>query len=94
MARPQTTRSIVGRAAGLFIAALVLSGCVSSGGLTGAGEDDGINPAANIESLTQVIQRNPRNAHALNVRGTAFANAGRLNEALRRSRSIQATCRR
>jgi tetratricopeptide (TPR) repeat protein len=38
--------------------------------------------AANIESLTAVIQSNPRDPGAYNVRGTAYAQAGRYKEAL------------
>src|SRR5690606_36416785 len=61
---------------------LLLAGCQSQSGLT----DFNVNPvpgsAVNITSLTEVVNKNPRDAAAYNVRGTAYGESGKFNEAL------------
>src|SRR5690606_21271450 len=69
--------------AALCVSALALSTCQS--GPTGelASFDLAQGSEQNIASLTAVIDRNPGDPEAYNVRGTAYGRGGRYNEALR-----------
>src|SRR5579872_3949603 len=74
------------RAAALLIAA-ALGGCssISSAVNTGAPEsEDAIyaGSPANIESLTDVVRRNPNDPQAYNMRGSVLGESGRYPEAL------------
>ncbi len=62
-----------------------LTGCISAPSgpdLDTAVIDPNAGSEANLASLTAVIQANPGDASAYNVRGTALGQAGRLQEAL------------
>ncbi|MCC7348678.1 MAG: tetratricopeptide repeat protein [Variibacter sp.] len=65
---------------------LAFGGCLMSGGSTTqpAVQDENTMAAspANIASLTDVIQRNPNDPQAYNVRGTVLGRAGRHQDAL------------
>ena len=72
--------------AALLLAATAACQTVQSGGLV----DPDAGSPQNIASLTDVVQSNPSDAAALNVRGTAFARAGRFDQAIGDfSRAIQ-----
>ncbi len=74
--------------------ALTLAACgTMDGGVNGArgprfaelDDPNNANPNAasnNIASLTEVVNRNPNDALALNTRGAAYARAGRFSEAI------------
>ena len=70
-------------AAAASVVALGLTACQSNTQIEKAID---LNPdqgsQENIASLTAVVERNPKNAEAYNVRGTAFGKAGRNCEAL------------
>ena len=78
------------RALGLFgvaiLTGLTLSGCQSSRGMGGVDIDTSAGSQVNIASLTAVVQQNPYDASAYNVRGTAYGKAGDLKAADRRLR--------
>ena len=74
-------------------AASLLSSCASFGNLTSASAPSAARPPvdedtalaaspANIQSLTEVIGRNPNDAQAYNVRGTVLGRGGRNAEAI------------
>ena len=76
------------RTAIALMAALALAAC-SSAGLNGVGtgapeSQDALyaTSPANIASLTDVVQRNPADPQAYNMRGAVFGQAGRYDEAL------------
>src|SRR5689334_13623686 len=78
---------ILGRSAAIFLAAAALAGCgatIATLDLTGSAEQETAQAAtpANIASLTEVVQRNPNDAQAYNMRGSVFGRAGRNQEAL------------
>ncbi|MEE9590749.1 MAG: tetratricopeptide repeat protein, partial [Hyphomicrobiaceae bacterium] len=72
------------------VAGLVLMGCQSSAGPSRAratigGSNTQLLGAAhtsNIASLSAAVDRNPHDAHALNTRGSAFAEAGNFARAI------------
>ena len=69
------------------LAALALGACSTMNGQLGATapeSEDAIyaSSPANIASLTEVVQRNPRDPQAYNMRGSVFGQAGRFSEAL------------
>ena len=71
----------------LFLAAAAsLAGCQSSNftsAPTSETEDSQLAASpGNIASLTSVVQRNPNDPQAVNMRGTVFGQAGRHQEAL------------
>ena len=73
----------------LLAAAATLGGCGTIGGSGGTvsqtteTEDNQFAASpANIASLTGVIQRNPNDPQAYNMRGSVFGQAGRNDEAL------------
>src|SRR5262245_32224020 len=71
--------------AALICGAAVLAGCATGGlGTVVPEEQDSAQAAspANIASLTEVVQRNPNDAQAYNVRGSVFGRAGRNQDAL------------
>ena len=67
------------------VLAVALAACTSSRS-TGPSAKAEIDPSTasqvNISSLTAVVNQNPSDASAYNVRGTAYGKAGKLNEAL------------
>jgi tetratricopeptide (TPR) repeat protein len=78
--------------AGLAVA-LLLGGCQSLGPMPGGGgesltlqkgamADKGSGAAANLASLNEAVRHNPQDVNALNLRGTAYAQAGKTPEAL------------
>ncbi|MCI0467313.1 MAG: tetratricopeptide repeat protein, partial [Beijerinckiaceae bacterium] len=67
----------------------LFAGCETSGLLSkqgkGVAEVANQSPeeaAANLASLTDVIQRNPSSSEAYNTRGTAYARLGKFQEAI------------
>ena len=72
----------------LLACALTLAGCETVGGLNGSRpqiaerEDDNAAAGANLESLNDVVKRNPGNPEAFNTRGVALAKIGRYQEAI------------
>src|SRR5437763_960504 len=74
----------------LIVAAAALAGCTTSIGSFGSWgkstpADDNSPVAAttaNVASLTEVIQRNPNDPQAYNIRGTVLGRAGRNEKAL------------
>src|SRR6478752_835820 len=77
---PLSTR--LSRAA-TILAALVLCGCGTTSIGTMADDPDAAQATpANIASLSEVIQRNPNDAQAYNMRGTVLGRANRNQEAL------------
>ena len=69
--------------------ALLLAGCETmSSGFGNSGpkiaevEAPDASFSENIESLSEVVKRNPNSAEAYNTRGTAFARVGRYPEAI------------
>jgi tetratricopeptide (TPR) repeat protein len=86
------------RRGALAACALALAGCSSTGGtgVVGAttGGDDTessyLGSTANLASLGDVVQRNPNDPQAYNMRGTVLARTGRRQEAMADfSRAIQ-----
>jgi tetratricopeptide (TPR) repeat protein len=73
-------------AGGLFLAVLALAACQTSGSNEQRAADQLNNPTAdqknNIASISAVLAKNPRDANALNLRGTAFGQAGEYEKAL------------
>jgi tetratricopeptide (TPR) repeat protein len=68
---------------------LSLAGCETATGIRPPGrgiaeisDADSRSSAANIESLTDVIKRNPSSAEAYNTRGAAYARAGNFSDAV------------
>ena len=75
------------RLAVCIAAALTLGGCESAGlGARNAVPESeqalSATSPANIASLSEVVQRNPNDPQAYNIRGTVFGQAGRNAEAL------------
>src|SRR5258708_32051964 len=74
--------------AALVAAAFALAGCGATIGnidLTGSSQEQDTTQAAtptNLASLTEVVQRNPNDAQAYNMRGSVLGRAGRNQEAL------------
>ena len=74
-------------------AALLVSGCVNIGSLTrgvtassGIAEVQNDNPevnAANIASLTEVVEKSPTNPVAYNTRGSVYARTGQYQPCAR-----------
>src|SRR4051812_40740730 len=72
-------------AAAPLLAASILAGCASSSLTTNTPESEESQFAAspaNISSLTSVVQRNPNDPQAVNMRGSVFGQSGRADEAL------------
>src|SRR4030095_14975467 len=72
-------------AACALLGAALLAGCTTGGlGTSVPEEQDSAQAAspANIASLTEVVQRNPNDAQAYNMRGSVLGRAGRNQEAL------------
>ena len=63
-------------------AVLIVSGCNRSGSVSGLRLEKEQGTEENIASLTQVVERNPRNAEAYNVRGSAYGRSGQYKQAL------------
>src|SRR5438034_3067276 len=85
MRKPPT--SVMARSIAIVLAAAVLAGCGATIGtldLTGSTEQENTQAAtpANIASLSEVVQRNPNDAQAYNMRGSVLGRAGRTQEAL------------
>src|SRR5262245_54858832 len=74
------------RVAAVALSAATLGACASvTGGATGGAEvEENLQAAspANIASLTSVVQRNPDDPQAYNMRGSVFGQAGQSQEAL------------
>jgi len=70
--------------AALLVAALALSACKTVGSSAVGEDEDQLQAAspANIASLSDVVQRNPNDAQAYNMRGSVLGRAGRPQEAL------------
>lgn len=72
----------------LLVATLMLGGCetVGSVGSVGTGVAEVVAPtkdsSANLESLTEVIRRNPNDPEAYNTRGTVYARIGEFSDAI------------
>src|SRR3954471_5023960 len=67
-------------------AALMLAGCSGASDITGSvlePQDPGnaLSPA-NLASLTAVVERNPTDAQAYNIRGAVYGQAGQHEQAL------------
>ena len=102
MCRVSTSVRTAARAA-LLLAAAALAACsttldLSGGSSTPATEDaeaQATSPA-NIASLTEVVQRNPNDAQAYNMRGSVLGRAGRhqeRSEERRVGKECRLTCR-
>lgn len=68
-----------------LVAIAMLAACSSTKGQRGTLTSDIDNSAGsvvNIDSLTEVVQQNPGDASAYNVRGSAYGKAGKLREAI------------
>lgn len=70
------------RSVTLLLGTLLLAACQSSGIYQGVPVDTAVGSSANIESLTAVIDSNPRDAGAYNTRGIAYGQAGKLDKAI------------
>lgn len=88
-ARPRFYKNSAISLAASLIAALALAGCETAMGIRppgrGIAEISDTDPkaaATNIDSLTEVIKRNPSSAEAYNTRGAAYARVGRFSEAI------------
>jgi len=91
------------RRAAMLLAAFALAGCGATIGnldLTGSSQDQDTTQAAtptNIASLTEVVQRNPNDAQAYNMRAACSAVPGAIRKRSRisiaRSRSMRITHR-
>jgi tetratricopeptide (TPR) repeat protein len=68
----------------LFIAAAALAGCqtVGTAPTSEVEENQYAASPANVASLTSVVQRNPNDPQAYNMRGSVLGQAGRNDEAL------------
>ena len=68
----------------LFIAAAALAGCqtVGTSPTSEVEENQYAASPANVASLTSVVQRNPNDPQAYNMRGSVLGQAGRNDEAL------------
>ena len=85
---PVPSRAALLRGAAAF-AVLALAGCETASGIRPPGrgiaeiaDTDPKAASANIDSLTEVIRRNPSSAEAYNTRGVAYARVGRFSEAI------------
>src|SRR5689334_21173107 len=68
---------------GAIVLAVALTGCGGGSGLTSSPPDPNLAATStNIASLTEVIQRNPNDPQAYNVRGAVLGRAGRNEDAL------------
>ena len=69
----------------LFVAAsaLTIAGCQTSNPENVISIERDQGSESNIASLTQVINNNPRDARAYNVRGSAYGRAGDFSQALK-----------
>lgn len=86
--RPRFCKNSAISLAASLMAALALAGCETAMGIRppgrGIAEISDTDPkaaATNIDSLTEVIKRNPSSAEAYNTRGAAYARVGRFSEA-------------
>ena len=81
---PSTSLSATARAALILGAAAArrLRAPASAPSVSQDPDPPGRDSPANIASLTEVVQRNPNDAQAYNVRGTVLGRAGRNQEAL------------
>ena len=81
----QTIRRAV-TAGGLFLAVVALAACETSQTGDQRAADQLSNPPVdqknNIASISAVLAKNPRDANALNLRGTAFGQAGEYEKAI------------
>lgn len=71
--------------AAVLLAAAFLSACQTSGRtgiLNNAASDTPVGSSVNIDSLTDVVNSNPADPSGYNVRGIAYAEAGRTRDAL------------
>ena len=66
----------------LFGVSLFLSACNTTNALNPVEFDKAQGSSQNISSLTEVVNRNPRDANAYNVRGAAYGRAGRYSSAI------------
>ncbi len=70
----------------MFLALLALAACETSGSNEQRAADQLSNPTAdqknNIASISSVLAKNPRDGNALNLRGTAFGQAGEYEKAI------------
>ena len=68
----------------MLVAACALAACGTTGTIGSVADDPDSTQAtpANIASLSEVIQRNPNDAQAYNMRGSVLGRAGRNQEAL------------
>ncbi len=74
-------RTAISAGAGLTL--LTLSACQTNDAIDLPAAEKAQGSEANIASLTAVVDRNPNDAEAYNVRGTAYGRAGRLSRALK-----------
>jgi tetratricopeptide (TPR) repeat protein len=73
-----------GLASATLLTLVALAGCQTATGPLGevAAIETAQGAEQNISSLTAVIQRNPNDAEAYNVRGSAYGRGGRYQEAI------------
>ena len=69
--------------AAVVLAGLGLSACVGGSPVDGLKVDKAQGSYENIGSLTQVVNANPRDPEAYNVRGSAYGRAGKFSAALK-----------
>jgi tetratricopeptide (TPR) repeat protein len=82
---PRGLRSANSARAVTLALTLALGGCQTVGPGASVIEDEEVTRIAsptNIASLTDVVQRNPNDPQAYNMRGSVFGRAGRYQEAL------------
>lgn len=90
MVKPEATTGQTMRraltAGGVLLALVALAACETSGSTDQRAADQLNNPAVdqknNIASISAVLAKNPRDANALNLRGTAFGQSGEYEKAL------------
>ena len=82
------SRDVLARGAAA-LAVMALAGCETASGIRPPGrgiaeiaDTDPKAASANIDSLSEVIRRNPSSAEAYNTRGVAYARIGRFQEAV------------
>src|SRR5215472_13844141 len=84
MSEPITTTPLRLPLGAALLLAAVLGACSTLGpsGMPETEENRYATSPANIASLTEVVQRNPNDPQAYNMRGTIFGQAGRREEAI------------
>src|SRR5262249_48998633 len=76
------TRIPAGRLGAILLATGLVGGCTGIGMSVTEPDPNVAATSTNIASLTEVVQRNPNDPQAYNVRGAVLGRAGRNEEAL------------